>query len=237
MTEPIRRRHAARRPLPHRARARRSNIATCVPRARFQLGVERAVRSRSRVSWPSPPSRTSSSDVRRASASIIKRRPALRARKDEKVVEGSITIFVTMELVPGGSLADFVRRRPVSQASALVAMRSVLRALQRARQESSGSQTLDVFVGKGGVPKLADFGSTHPRTGRQEARGALSAYLSPSNAGARDQQPSERRVRAGATLYSLVTGRTPRGSTTLRPRPAAESDRRARVRRDRRRPS
>ena len=139
--------------------------------------------------------------------------------KDEKVVEGSITIFVTMELVPGGSLADFVRERgPMPQSSALVTMRSVLRALQRAHGKGivhGEVKPSNVLIGKGGVPKLADFGFARilEIPGVREARGiALSAYVSPEQRkGPRPATVQSDVYGAGATLYSLVTGKDAAG--------------------------
>ncbi len=139
--------------------------------------------------------------------------------KDEKVVEGSNTIYVTMELVPGGSLADFVRERgPMSQANALVSMRSVLRALQRAHGKGivhGEVKPSNVLIGKGGVPKLADFGFARilEIPGVREARGiALSAYLSPEQRkGTRPATVHSDVYGAGAMLYSLVTGKDAAG--------------------------
>jgi serine/threonine protein kinase len=134
--------------------------------------------------------------------------------KDDKIVGGAETIFVAMELVPGGSLADFLRERgAMSQASALLAMRSVLRALQRAHGKGILHREVkpsNILIGKGGVPKLADFGFARilEIPGVREARGvALSAYLSPEQrTSARPPTIQSDVFGAGATLYSLVTG-------------------------------
>jgi serine/threonine protein kinase len=139
--------------------------------------------------------------------------------KDDKVATGAGTIFVAMELVPGGSLADFVRERgPMPQASALAAMRSVLRALQRAHGKGivhGEVKPSNVLIGKGGVPKLADFGFARilEIAGVREARGvALSAYLSPEQRkGTRPATVQSDVYGAGAMLYSLVTGKDAAG--------------------------
>ena len=139
--------------------------------------------------------------------------------KDDKVVAGSETIFVTMELVAGGSLADYLRERgPMAQASAMLAIRGVLRALQRAHGKGILHREVkpsNVLIGKGGVPKLADFGFARilEIPGVREVRGTgLSAYLSPEQrTGARPATIQSDIFGAGATLYSLVTGKDAAG--------------------------
>jgi serine/threonine-protein kinase len=139
--------------------------------------------------------------------------------KDDRVAPGSETIFVTMEYVAGGSLADFLRERgAMPQPSALLALRGVLRALQRAHGKGILHREVkpsNVLIGKGGIPKLADFGFARVLEipGVREARGsALSSWLSPEQrAGGRAATIQSDVYGAGATLYSLVTGKDPAG--------------------------
>jgi serine/threonine protein kinase len=139
--------------------------------------------------------------------------------KDDRVVAGAETIFVTMEFVAGGSLSDYLRERgAMPQASALVAIRGVLRALQRAHGKGILHREVkpsNVLIGKGGVPKLADFGFARlleiPGV-RDAVGGAPSAYLSPEQrTGGRAPTIQSDVYGAGATLYSLITGKDAAG--------------------------
>jgi len=128
------------------------------------------------------------------------------------------TNFIAMEFVDGNSLGDLLRREPFSENAAVVIVRQAAQALGVAHAEGLIHRDIkpdNIMLTQKGVVKIVDLGIAK-QIGENKALTQTGqsvgtpAYVSP------EQVECERPVDArsdiyslGATLYHLVTGRTP----------------------------
>jgi hypothetical protein len=131
--------------------------------------------------------------------------------------------FVVSELLPGPSLADWVKHTPPPPAEAARVAAEVADALAHAHARSIVHRDLkpsNVVFGDGRRPVLVDFGLALSDQDAAAERGRVSgtpAFMSPEQAAGRAHRPDGRTDVYGlaATLYALLCGRAPfRGTGT-----------------------
>lgn len=159
---------------------------------------------------------------RRGAAELMRQAKLVRALRHEnlarveEVVAGAQGVFLVMEFVPGGSLADRLAEGPLAPAEAVRHVRGVLRGLDalHARGVVHGDvKPANVLLAADGAAKLADFGLA--RACRPDAadatrtfvgvEGTLSA-LAPEQVAGAPATPASDVYAAGALLYRLLTG-------------------------------
>jgi serine/threonine-protein kinase len=121
-----------------------------------------------------------------------------------------------MELLEGRTLAELVRREPITILRAVDVAVAVLRALAACHERGvihRDVKPTNVFVTHEGRIKLVDFGvarlSGRGETQRRLAIGTL-AFMSPEQARGDAQGVTADVYGVGAMLYSLLTGEAPR---------------------------
>jgi eukaryotic-like serine/threonine-protein kinase len=130
------------------------------------------------------------------------------------------TPVITMELVPGGTLQDRVRARgplPVGEAvDAVLQLMEGLEAAQRLGILHRDIKPSNCYVGEDGAVKIGDFGLSISTAVRTEpaltATGAFlgtPAFCSPEQLRGDELNARSDMYSVGATLYYLLTGRTP----------------------------
>ena len=134
--------------------------------------------------------------------------------------------YLVLEVLPGGTLADRLRRGELPPRDAARLIETLARAAHAAHARGIIHRDLkpaNVLFTSDGVPKVTDFGlvkrldgdSAHTRTG--EFMGTP-AYMSPEQAAgnAKEVGPEADVYALGAILYECLTGRPPfRGATVL----------------------
>lgn len=141
-----------------------------------------------------------------------------------EVGEADDRLYLSMELVPGGSLADWMKRVAFSARDAATLVAKVARAVHHAHQQGVMHRDLkpaNILLDAADEPRVCDFGlarliedtSTLTMTG--EVLGTP-AYLSPEQAsGTRAVTPASDTYSLGAILYELLSGRPPFAASTL----------------------
>jgi hypothetical protein len=130
------------------------------------------------------------------------------------------TPVITMELVPGGTLQDRVRARgplPVGEAvDAVLQLMEGLEAAQRLGILHRDIKPSNCYVGEDGAVKIGDFGLSISTAVRTEpaltVTGAFlgtPAFCSPEQLRGDELNARSDMYSVGATLYYLLTGRTP----------------------------
>ncbi len=127
--------------------------------------------------------------------------------------------FFSMEFVAGGSLADLIKREPLSARRAAELIEILALAVHAAHERDVLHRDLkpaNVMLTVDGIPKIADFGlakrldddSDHTHTG--EILGTPS-YMAPEQAEGRKDAigPATDVYALGAILYELLTGKPP----------------------------
>jgi Leucine-rich repeat (LRR) protein/tetratricopeptide (TPR) repeat protein len=135
--------------------------------------------------------------------------------------------FLSMELLAGGSLADRLRREPLSPRSAAELVAKVARAVQHAHEQGVLHRDLkpaNILLDDTGEPRVSDFGlarlveSDHALTVSGQILGTP-AYMSPEQArgeGGGAVAGASDVYGLGAILYEALTGQPPfSGSSQL----------------------
>jgi len=127
--------------------------------------------------------------------------------------------YLTMEFVPGGSLADRLAGGPLPAKDAARLLEPLARALQHAHEAGIIHRDLkpaNILIDDDGTPKLADFGlakrldaSSGPT--RSGALLGTPSYMAPEQAEGRTQAigPGTDVYALGAILFECLTGRPP----------------------------
>lgn len=125
-------------------------------------------------------------------------------------------VFLVMEYVEGGSLADRLRGKPLGAGPLRVLVRDVtsaLAAVHGANLVHRDVKPSNIFMTKDGKAKLGDFGIAHMRgfeatiaAGPATAIGTL-RYMSPEQARGRPPRVPSDLWGAAVTLYEAATGR------------------------------
>jgi serine/threonine protein kinase len=133
--------------------------------------------------------------------------------------------YCALEYVPGGTLAENTRGRPVASRDSAALAEALARAVQYAHDRGVIHRDLkpaNVLLGEGGIPKVADFGLAkrlNSATGPTQTGAILGtpAYMAPEQAGdGKSAGPAADVYALGAILYELLTGRPPfRAATPL----------------------
>lgn len=141
-----------------------------------------------------------------------------------EVGEADDQLYLIMELVPGGSLADWMKRVAFSAHDAAQLVAKVARAVHHAHQQGVLHRDLkpaNILLDGVGEPRVCDFGlarliedtSTLTMTG--EVLGTP-AYLSPEQAsGTRTITCASDTYSLGAILYEMLSGRPPFAASSL----------------------
>ncbi|MEJ7728617.1 MAG: serine/threonine-protein kinase [Polyangiaceae bacterium] len=131
--------------------------------------------------------------------------------------------------MPGGSLADMMRREPVAPARAMEIVSAVLDALGEAHRLGILHRDVkpsNVLFDDVGTPRLGDFGAAHlgdlSSTATAGAIGTF-AYMSPEQRLGKPATVASDLYGAGAMLYELLTGEAadPARNGRLEPPPSA----------------
>jgi serine/threonine protein kinase len=149
--------------------------------------------------------------------------------------DGAAQPYLVMEYVPGGSLADLLRRSPLSPAAAARLVEELARGVHHAHQQGVIHRDLkpaNVLLAAGPLgdsgnpvadlsPKVADFGLARfradPRVTRTGDVLGTPCYMAPEQA-AGDPEAVTAAVDVyglGAILYELLAGRPPFGAATV----------------------
>ena len=173
----------------------------------------KATRTRAEQPRPAPP--------RGPGRSRRLRHPGIVAVYD--VAVAGIHCFVVSELLPGPSLAGWLKATPPTPAEAVRVTAEVADALAHAHARSIVHRDVkpsNIVFADGRRPVLVDFGLALSDQDAAAERGVVSgtpAYMSPEQAAGRAHRPDGRTDVYGlaATLYRLLCGRAPfRGANT-----------------------
>jgi hypothetical protein len=128
-------------------------------------------------------------------------------------------LFFTMELVPGGSLAQQLAGKPTPPREAARTLETLARALQTVHEHGILHRDLkpaNVLLDGDGTPKVSDFGLAkrlEGESGLTPSGAALGtpSYMAPEQVSARGSRvgPATDVHGLGAILYELLTGRPP----------------------------
>jgi serine/threonine protein kinase/WD40 repeat protein/Tfp pilus assembly protein PilF len=127
--------------------------------------------------------------------------------------------FFSMELLPGGSLADALKSGPLGPRQAATLTKTVAEAVHYANQAGLFHRDLkpaNILLTPEGLPKITDFGlakragSAVELTVTGQIMGSP-GFMAPEQAGEIEGVPGARTdvYGLGATLYALLTGRAP----------------------------
>jgi WD40 repeat protein len=142
-----------------------------------------------------------------------------------EVGESDDQLFLSMDLVEGGSLADWVKRVAFSPRDAAVLVSKVARGVHHAHENQVLHRDLkpgNILLDASGEPRVCDFGLA--RLGDSESSLTISgellgtpAYLSPEQAAGkmRDLTPASDTYSLGAILYELLCGHPPFSADNL----------------------
>ena len=126
-------------------------------------------------------------------------------------------IFLVMELVPGGSVAErLASRGPIPPRMASGVLLGLLSALQVAHDSGVIHRDVkphNILLDLDGTPKVTDFGIARLEDGAMTRTGALlgtMAYMAPEQkTSARKVDPRSDLYAAGCTLYAMLTAAEP----------------------------
>lgn len=132
--------------------------------------------------------------------------------------QGDGRIYLTMEILSGGSLRDHLRQGRLSIAEALQIAEAVLRGLAALHAKEVVHRDVtpgNILFSESGEAKLCDFGLVR-RLGREETRVTLEAgilgtvgYASPEQLLGKDVGPRSDLYAMGVVLFEMLTGRLP----------------------------
>lgn len=138
--------------------------------------------------------------------------------------------YFTMEFMPGGSLAELIKKQRPSPMESAKIVEAVSRGVAAAHAAGILHRDLkpsNVLLAEDGTPKVADFGLAKFADGPADAStlekmtptGAIlgtPAYMAPEQAAGRTNEIDERTdvYGLGAVLYHCLTGRAPFSGTT-----------------------
>jgi tetratricopeptide (TPR) repeat protein len=150
-----------------------------------------------------------------AEAAARLRHPNIVQVYDVGLREGSP--YLAMELVEGGSLADRLRRGPLSVREAAERIAAIARAIDHAHSAGIIHRDLkpgNILLAPDGTPKVADFGLAKRldvEAGHTQSGAVLGtpSYMAPEQAQGRAVGPSADIFALGAILYVCLTGRPP----------------------------
>lgn len=141
-----------------------------------------------------------------------------------EVGESDDQLFLSMELVPGGSLADWMKRVAFSARDAAALLAKVARAVHHAHQQGVLHRDLkpaNILLDAAGEPRVCDFGlarlveDTSTLTVTGEVLGTP-AYLSPEQAsGTRAISTASDTYSLGAIMYEMLAGHPPFSASSL----------------------
>jgi serine/threonine protein kinase/tetratricopeptide (TPR) repeat protein len=127
-------------------------------------------------------------------------------------------LYLTMELLPGGSLRDRLREGALAVAEALRIAESVLHGLSALHAEGTVHRDVtpgNILFSATGDAKLADFGlarrAGQPETRITEGGGVVgtAGYLSPEQARGREADPRSDLYALGVVFFEMLAGRFP----------------------------
>lgn len=164
--------------------------------------------------------------VREAKAAARLQHPNIINVFDQGVDRGSgdDQVFLTMELVDGGTLRDLLAEHgELPTPLALSVLEPVLSALAEAHRAGLVHRDIkpeNVLIGPGGEVKVADFGlvraAAEATTTSDSVILGTVAYLSPEQVETGSADPRSDVYSAGIVLYEMLTGAPPfRGDTAL----------------------
>lgn len=158
-----------------------------------------------------------------AEAAANLRHPNIVAIHEVGVFEGQH--FFSMDYIPGQSLSQLVRTKPLPPKEAAEHVRTIARAMQFAHSQGILHRDLkpsNVLLDKSGEPLITDFGLAKRVTGQSQltATGAVvgtPSYMPPEQASADAAKvgPASDVYSIGAILYELITGRPPFMAATV----------------------
>jgi serine/threonine protein kinase len=130
------------------------------------------------------------------------------------VGEFGSTPFMALEYVEGGTLADQIARRPLTERKAAEVVESLARTAAFAHSKGVIHRDLkpaNIFMSLAG-PKLGDFGVAKLLESATNVEGTMTgtpSYMSPEQADGRPATPLVDVYALGAVLYECLTGRPP----------------------------
>lgn len=133
-------------------------------------------------------------------------------------------LFYSMELITGGSLADWKDGKTPLPMDAAKIMRTLTAAVAHAHARGILHRDLkpsNILIDEDGSPKVADFGLAHPLESPHDLTLGTHAFGSPAYLAPelvrdpRDATPASDIYSLGAILYFLLSGRSPFVSASL----------------------
>jgi serine/threonine-protein kinase len=129
-------------------------------------------------------------------------------------------LYLAMEFLEGGSLADRIAAGPLSEQEAAPLVLALARAIHAAHEAGILHRDLkpaNVLLGADGTPKVADFGlaklrdDPHGANTHTDAILGTAAYMAPCQArgATREVSPATDVWALGVILYEALTGQTP----------------------------
>ena len=193
----------------------RGGMGTVYRAQHTRTGAERALKMISAGELASPTARRRF--LQEAGAAAALQHPGIVTIHEAGAQDGMP--FFVMDYVPGRTLADAVKEKPMPPHAAAACMAKVAGAIQHAHESGVMHRDLkpsNILLDHLGEPRVADFGlarhvnSESSLTGSQQILGSP-AYMSPEQAagGTKNVTATNDVYALGAVLYHLLTGRPP----------------------------